>query len=190
MTSRAGLFLDRDGTIVEDEGYLHDPARIRLLPGVRDALRKAARAFRLYLVTNQSGIGRGFYTLADAEACNRRMVELLGFPEGAFAGVCIAPEHPDEPSPYRKPSPRYVLEMIARDGLQPDACWMVGDRLSDLQCGVLAGIRAALVRQSEHSATPEVLEYVRDHALPVYDSLADCVDALLSPPAAAMRRAP
>lgn len=179
MNSLPGLFLDRDGTIVEDGGYLHRPEQIRLLPGARDALRKASRFFRLYLVTNQSGIGRGYYTLADAEACNARMVALLGLPEPAFHGICIAPESPDEPSAYRKPSPRYIVETLARDGLDPTACWMVGDRLSDLQCGIQAGIRAALVRQSEHAATPEILEYVKKHAIPGFDTLADCVDALV-----------
>lgn len=189
MSLHAGLFLDRDGTIIEDGGYMSRPDQVRLLPGAREALRKAALRFRLYLVTNQSGIGRGLYTLADAQACNRRMLELLDMPPRAFDGICIAPEHPDEPSPYRKPSPRYVLEAIARDRLDPAACWMVGDRLSDLQCGVDAGIHAALVRQSEHAATPEVAVYVRDHALPVFDSLAECVDALLEKGAGGVRRA-
>jgi D-glycero-D-manno-heptose 1,7-bisphosphate phosphatase len=106
------------------------------------------------------------------------MLELLELPDDGFQGICIAPEHPDEPSPYRKPSPRYIVETIARDRLDPAACWMVGDRLSDLQSGVDAGIRAALVRQSEHAAAPEVLAYVRDHGLPAYDSLEACVEAL------------
>ena len=109
------LFLDRDDTIVRDEGYMSRPEQIVLLPGAADALRRArAAGFRLYLVTNQSGIGRGYYTLADAEACNRRLEALLGL---SFDGVCIAPERPDEPSRYRKPSPAYLLERIAADGL-------------------------------------------------------------------------
>jgi len=175
---RAALFLDRDGTIIEDTGYLHDPALVRLLPGAAAALQQARQFCRLYLLTNQSGIGRGYYGMAEAEACNRRMFELLGMDESQFAGICIAPEHPDEPSRYRKPSPRYILEMIARDRLQPALCWIIGDRRSDLECGVRAGIRSVLVRQSPHAATAQIEEYVRQHALPAYADLAEAVAAI------------
>lgn len=170
--SKPALFLDRDGTLIEDSGYVGSPGRVVPLPGVGEALRRLAPRFRIHLVTNQSGIGRGYYTLADAEACNRRMLELLGLPADFLAGVCIAPERPGEPSAYRKPSPRYLLEVIGRDGLRPRDCWMAGDRLSDLQCGVAAGVRTALVRTTEHSDTPEIRAFVREHALPSFDSFA------------------
>lgn len=149
-------------------------------PGVGDALRQLAVRFRIHLVTNQSGIGRGYYTMADAEACNRRMLALMGLPSDFLAGICIAPERPDEPSAYRKPSPRYLLETIARDGLQPDVCWMAGDRLSDLQCGVAAGVRTALIRTTEHSDTPDIRAFVREHALPSFSSFPDFAAHLLS----------
>ncbi len=178
MTPRAALFLDRDGTIIADTGYLHDLHEVRLLPGAAAALQEARELFRLYLITNQSGIGRGYYNLADAEACNRRMFELLGIGEDQFAGICIAPEHPDEPPRYRKPSPRYIKEMILRDRLDPELCWIIGDRLSDLECGVRAGINAALVRQSPHSATPAVREYLDWNNLPDFANLAEAVAAI------------
>ena len=137
----AALFLDRDDTLVRDAGYMSRPEQIELLPGVAEALRAARDAgLRIYLVTNQSGINRGFYTLADAEACNRRLEALVFDPAAnepsnlqafkpsnaarprGFDGVCIAPERPDEPSRYRKPSPAYLLERIAAEGLDPAAC--------------------------------------------------------------------
>ncbi len=177
MTS-AGLFLDRDGTLVHDRGYMSRPDQMRLLPGVREALRRAARHCRLYLLTNQSGVGRGYYSLPDAQACNQRLFELLG-PDVVFHGVCVATESPEEIPRYRKPSPRYLLEAIRRDRLDASRCWMVGDRLSDLQCGVRAGVQAALVRQSDHADTAEVRAYVHAHRLPVYDSLPDCINAIV-----------
>lgn len=179
MKRRAGLFLDRDGTIIEDVGYLSDPEGVRLYARVGEALRRAARFYQLYLFTNQSGIGRGYYGIDAAEACNRRLEELLALPGGGFSGICVAPEAPDDPPVYRKPSPRFIIEMIARDGLDAGSCWMVGDRLSDLESGISAGVRVALVRQSPHSTTAEVLAYVRRHAIPVYDTLVECIDALL-----------
>ena len=173
------LFLDRDDTLVRDAGYMSRPEQIELLPGVAEALRDArAAGFRLHLVTNQSGIGRGFYTLADALACNRRLEELLGV---AFDGVCIAPERPDEPSRYRKPSPAYLLERIAEDGLDPAACWMVGDKASDLECGLAAGVRAALVARGSAGAPREdAAAFAAASGIPVFPDLPAFVRNLLS----------
>ena len=172
MTALPALFLDRDGTLIEDGGYIGQPERVHPFPSAGEALLRLAGRFQIHLVTNQSGIGRGYYTWADAEACNLRMLDLMGLPADFFAGVCIAPERPDEPSPYRKPSPRYLQEIIERDALDPAACWMTGDRLGDLQCGVNAGVNAALIRTTVHSDTPEIREFVRLHAIPAFDSFA------------------
>lgn len=179
---RPALFLDRDGTLIEDSGYIGSPERVLPFPRAGEALRRAAARFQIHLVTNQSGIGRGYYTLDDAEACNRRMLELMDLPADFLAGVCIAPERPDEPSAYRKPSPRYLNEVIAREGLRADDCWMAGDRLSDLQCGVAAGVRTALIRTTEHSDTPDIRAFVREHGIPVHETFADFVDAILRRP--------
>ncbi len=140
------LFLDRDGTLIVDKHYLADPADVELLPGVAAALARARDlGYALFILSNQSGIGRGYFTMADAERCHARMLELLGFGPELFAGVCMAPEAPDQPSAYRKPSPAYILESISRHGLDPQHCLMVGDRESDIQTGLNAGIHAAAV---------------------------------------------
>ena len=140
------LFLDRDGTIIEHIPYLHDPAGVRLLLGVKEALAAAkARGDKLFLFTNQSGVGRGMFTLADAEACNARMLELLGLGDDLFTGVCVAPEAPGEPSRYRKPKPDFILETIDAHGLDPSRCIMIGDAISDWKAGLNAGITALAV---------------------------------------------
>lgn len=140
------LFLDRDGTLIVDKHYLADPAGVELIPGVADALRRARElGYALFLHTNQSGIGRGYYTLDDVLRCNARMEELLALPLPLFTDICIAPESTDQPSVYRKPSPRFLLESIARHGLDPAQCWMVGDREGDVQTGLNAQINAAAV---------------------------------------------
>jgi D-glycero-D-manno-heptose 1,7-bisphosphate phosphatase len=141
---RGALFLDRDGTLIVDKHYLSDPAGVEVIPGVPEALSRARElGYGLFLFTNQSGIGRGMYTLEDAHRCNVRMEELIGLPAPLFADVCIAPEAPDEPQQYRKPSPRFILESIARHSLDPEKCWMVGDNVADMQAGRNAGIRLA-----------------------------------------------
>jgi len=145
------LFLDRDGTLIVDIPYLADATRVALLPGVRDGfVRARSLGYQLFLFTNQSGIGRGYFTLNDAQRCNDRMVDLLGLGPNVFTAQCIAPEHPDQPSLYRKPSPRFIQEMIAAHRLDPAHCIMVGDRESDVRSGLNAGIRAAGVCTGEY----------------------------------------
>lgn len=140
------LFLDRDGTLIEHKPYLSDPAEVVLLPGVREALLRAQKAsIRLFLFTNQSGVGRGLFTLADVEAVNQRMLGLLALGTDLFTAICIAPEHPDEPSAYRKPSPRFIEETLALSEIDRDAAWMLGDSAVDWEAGLKAGIQVAAV---------------------------------------------
>ena len=129
--TRAALFLDRDGTIIRDAGFLSDPDGVVLLDGAREALHRAILTHRLYLFTNQSGVGRGLYTLKEAQAVNARLEAMLALPPPGFSAICIAPEAPEEPAVYRKPSPRFIHECIQRDALDPAQCWMIGDRLSE-----------------------------------------------------------
>jgi D-glycero-D-manno-heptose 1,7-bisphosphate phosphatase len=95
------------------------------------------------------------------------MEEMLGLAAPVFDDTCIAPEGPGVPSLYRKPSPRFILEMIAKHALDPAACWMVGDSAADLGAAAAAGIRAAAVRTGRVS--PESLPGVADGTVPVYD---------------------
>jgi D-glycero-D-manno-heptose 1,7-bisphosphate phosphatase len=171
------LFLDRDGTLIVDKVYLADPAGVELIPGAAGALRRARTlGYRLFLFTNQSGIGRGYHTLADTVRVNRRMEELLGLPPPVFDGVCIAPEAPGGPAGYRKPSPRFILETIRGQGLDPAQCWMVGDSASDVGAARAAGIRAAVLRTGK--VDPATLPRAIGQAVPIFDDLAAFADSL------------
>ncbi|MBD5781385.1 HAD-IIIA family hydrolase [Pelagicoccus sp. NFK12] len=146
------LFLDRDGTLIRWVHYLHDPDQVELLPGVGNALQRAKLAgCSLFLVTNQSGVGRGYFELDAVEDVNRRMFELLGMDSSFFDGICIATESPDtaREDSYRKPSPRYLLEQIEKRKLDPERCFMVGDRLSDAWTGKNAGVNSVLLPSAE-----------------------------------------
>ena len=165
------IFLDRDGTIIVDKVYLADPAGVELLPGAADGLRRARQlGYLLFLFTNQSGIGRGYHTLEDTQRVNARMEELLGLPKPVFAEVCIAPEAPDGPVVYRKPSPKFIHEMLKKHDLNPASCYMVGDKAVDLQTGLNAGIHPVFLRsgQGEAATLPEIAR----HHLPVFEHLA------------------
>jgi len=155
--ARAALFLDRDGTLIRHVHYLHNPTEVELLPGVAAALAQAKKlGYLLFLHTNQSGVGRGMFTLEQAEACNRRMVELIGLGDDVFAGICTAPESPTQPRVYRKPSPKFAQEMAAKHGLDLARCWMVGDYAVDVETAFATGMRAVLLEGGDVDAAPLV----------------------------------
>lgn len=174
------LFLDRDGTLNVDIHHLHEPDRLELIPGTREALEKArAAGYLLFLHTNQSGVGRGIFTLDNVHACNTRMLELIGLGSDLFLKVCIAPEHPERDEPvYRKPSPRFIREMAAAHGLDVAQCWMLGDRQSDWQAGLSAGARAAALR-SGAPWTDEAEQWRARHRVPDFATLLEFVEAEL-----------
>jgi D-glycero-D-manno-heptose 1,7-bisphosphate phosphatase len=165
---KRALFLDRDGTLIADKHFLADPAGVELLPGAAEGLQRARElGFLLFLFSNQSGIGRGYYTMDDALRVNARMFELLGLPSPVFDDMCLAPEAPDQPSLYRKPSPRFIHEMIAKHGLDPRSCFMVGDRMDDARAGLNAGIAPVLLltgKITDPASVPEIAQ----HRIPVF----------------------
>jgi len=156
------LFLDRDGTIIIHKPYLHKPEDVELTANASNALKRARRlGYAIYLFSNQSGVGRGLFSMEDVHRVNARMLELLGLGADLFSGICIAPEHPDAPATYRKPSPRYILETIKHDQLALAQCWMIGDSPSDWQSGISAGIRVAAVRSDLVGEKEEALAAAR-----------------------------
>ena len=162
------LFLDRDGTLIVDKVYLADPAGVELIAGAAEGLRRArSLGYKLFLFTNQSGIGRGLHTIEDTHRVNARMEELLGLPAPVFDGTCIAPEAPGQPSAYRKPSPRFIQETLSEHALDPAGCWMVGDSPADVGAALAAGIRAAAVRTGK--VPPEAIPGVAEGKVPVFD---------------------
>jgi D-glycero-D-manno-heptose 1,7-bisphosphate phosphatase len=171
------LFLDRDGTLIVDKVYLANPDEVELIAGAAAGLARArALGYRLFLFTNQSGIGRGYHTLEDSQRVNARMEEMLGLPLPVFEEVCVAPEAPGQPVVYRKPSPRFILEAMERHGLDRAQCWMVGDSAADVGSAAAAGIRAALVRSGRVS--PDTLASATAQNVPVFDTFADFAKTL------------
>lgn len=176
-TGGRALFLDRDGTLIPDKHYLADPAGVELIPGVAAALGRARQlGYALFLFTNQSGIARGYFTLEDVHRCNARMEELIGLPSPLFADICIATEGPNDPVLYRKPSPRFILESIARHDLDPQHCWMVGDREGDIDAGLNARIRSVAVCTGKHDAAAWTT--AGRPGVPVFPSLVEFVASL------------
>ena len=183
MKPPAALILDRDGTLIEHVPYLSDPAEVRLLPGVADALAKAREAgARLFLHSNQSGIGRGLFDISAVHACNERMIKLLGTGPSTFDRICIAPEQPQEPSIYRKPSPNFAREIISEFAYDPtDVCY-IGDRGSDLATARAAGTRGAGVTSGLDDLHAEMRELGIEGIFPVFNSLSEAIGYLFPRP--------
>jgi D-glycero-D-manno-heptose 1,7-bisphosphate phosphatase len=155
MKARA-VFLDRDGTLIEDKDYLSRPEEVRVYPGVPDALSRLQRAgFKLIMVTNQSGVGRGYFTLGDVERVHQHLAELFAAQAVVFDKIYIAPEAPDQPSRGRKPSPQFLFDARDEFDLVLARSYMVGDKLIDLQCGWSAGVKASLLVRTGYGAKVE-----------------------------------
>ncbi len=140
------VFLDRDGTLNQERHYLADPGKVVLFAGTVEALRGLQDlGFLLVLVTNQSGIGRGYYTLDDMHRVNARIAELLAIEGVFFAHIYFAPEAPDQPSRGRKPSPSFLFDARDELGVDLSRSYMIGDKMLDLECGWNAGVRRCLL---------------------------------------------
>jgi D-glycero-D-manno-heptose 1,7-bisphosphate phosphatase len=144
MSGARALFLDRDGTLMEEVDYCADPAKVRVYPGVPEALRRIKQAgWRTFIVTNQSGIGRGLMTEAQYRAVQDELSRQLGADVIDAAYFC--PDLPGTPSTRRKPAPGMVLEAAAEHGIDLPNSFLVGDKSSDIECGQRAGVRTILV---------------------------------------------
>lgn len=180
MSKAPALFLDRDGTIIHDVDHIRRPEDVRLIDGAKEALHACLDAgWLLFISTNQSGIGRGYFTEADFFAVHARMCELLELPAPGFVDMRFAPERPDMPSPYRKPSPRFINEMVAKHDLDTARSWMVGDRQSDWEAGLNAGIRAAAFTYGGKAFGEAEAVFCRDKGVVVHRTLADFVRVTL-----------
>ena len=148
------VFLDRDGTIIEDPGYLHEPGKVKLLPGAAEAIRQLKDAgYLVVTVTNQSGIARGLYTVADYEAVQRRLRELLTAHGAHLDGSYFCPHQPELTGPCdcRKPGTKLFRDAQAALGIDFGGSWWVGDRLSDVQPARLLRGRGILVMSGRGS---------------------------------------
>lgn len=145
------IFLDRDGTINVDFGYVYRTENLEFLPGVIEALQIFQElGYLLIVITNQSGIGRGYFTLEDAELFNQALSQKLKKCGIVISSFFTCPHAPEEKCKCRKPSPYLVMEAIKQYKINPDDSYMFGDKNSDVECGKNSGIKSFLIT-GEHS---------------------------------------
>lgn len=131
---------------MEEVDHCHDPEKVKVISGVTAALQRARLAGWLnIIITNQSGIGRGYFTEKEFHAVQEELLDQL---EGCIDATYMASDLPDHASPRRKPGPGMILEAAAQFGIDLPASFMIGDRASDIGCGKAAGCRTILVLTS------------------------------------------
>jgi D-glycero-D-manno-heptose 1,7-bisphosphate phosphatase len=183
---RRAVFLDRDGTLVEEVPYLHDPALVRLVPGAPAALRElAAAGFALVVVTNQAGVARGYYGEDAVERVHRRLRKLLAAGGVALDGIWYCPHHPDgtvaelaRACRCRKPGPGMLEAAAAELGVDLGASHLVGNHASDVGAARAAGVTPLFVTTGQAAGRP-VPAGVRSAG-----SLAEAAAAILAGPVA------
>lgn len=148
------IFLDRDDTINFDTGYLGDPDKVELYPGVLEGLSelKNKHGFKLFVISNQSGITRKLLTESDVQAVNARINELLSEQHAEIDAFYYCPYHPEfdpiEKCLCRKPSPKLVFEAAEKHEVDITKSYMIGDKACDVECGINAGLRTILIKNS------------------------------------------
>ena len=150
--SRA-VFLDKDGTLVENVPYNADPAKIRLAPLADEGIRLLHRAgFKLIVVSNQSGVARGYFAEEELRRVERRLHELMEAAGARLTAFYYCPHHPDgSVAPYavtcgcRKPEPGMMLDAARQESLDLERSWLIGDILDDVEAGRRAGCRTILI---------------------------------------------
>lgn len=132
--------------MIRETFYLADPAGVELLPGAAAGLRQLAAAGAVFaIVSNQSGVGRGYFTTADVEAVNAEMARQLRDAGVSISQVYYCPHAPDSDCACRKPSPSLLQQAAADSGLALDQAFCIGDKASDVEAGRAAGCRTVLV---------------------------------------------
>jgi D-glycero-D-manno-heptose 1,7-bisphosphate phosphatase len=147
MTRQRFVVLDRDGTVIEECHYLSDPRQVKLISGVADGLRELSRmGLGLVVITNQSGVGRGFFDEMRVRLVHERMGQLLEAEGLHLDGIYFCPHKPEDDCPCRKPRPGLVENAEKDLGFDPQTAFFIGDKPCDIELGRRIGATTFLVR--------------------------------------------
>ncbi len=168
-TMKRALFMDRDGTVNVDPGYLNDPKQVELIPGVPAALAKLRKlGFALVVISNQSGVGRGLIREEDVPAINARFEALLGGHDVSIDRYAYCYHMPADACDCRKPNPTLILKSARELGIDLTRSYMVGDKPCDLEagraadCGGVALVRTGYGRETEAALKPGDTDFIGD----------------------------
>lgn len=185
MKPNKAIFLDRDGTLNEDPGYLGDPEQVILLPTVGDALNilKNQLNFLLIVVSNQSGVARGLITEEEVKKVNNRLNELLADFNVKIDDFYYCTAHPDfssaEECECRKPSPKMILDASEKYNIDLSKSYLIGDNISDIESAMNAGCKSVLVKTGYGMETINELQKQNKFPSFVAENLMDAVNFII-----------
>jgi D-glycero-D-manno-heptose 1,7-bisphosphate phosphatase len=175
------IFIDRDGTLIREKHYLHKPEEVEFFPGALRALSNAANAgFKIIMVTNQSGVGRGYFTLDDVDQVHAHISREMAAENCSFVKIYVAPEAPDQPSRGRKPSPQFLFDAREEFDIDLARSYIVGDKLIDLECGWNAGLRKSILTRTGYGKKVEEMKPESLSRAVVVDNLNQAIDWILA----------
>ncbi len=141
MSTRKAIILDRDGVLIEDKNYSYKIEDLEVLPGVIEGLRLIQENYFFFIVTNQSGIGRGYYTLEDFHKYNNHLISILEENHIKIEKTFFCPHIKEDNCDCRKPNPTFIKEIANQWDIDVESSWMIGDHPSDIQFGVNGGCK-------------------------------------------------
>ncbi|MCO4753897.1 MAG: HAD family hydrolase [Bacteriovoracaceae bacterium] len=156
------IFLDRDGTIIIDKHYLHDPDQVEYFNDTFEAMKLMdQKGYQLFMVTNQSGIGRGMFKVEDMHKVHEKMINDLNKEGVVIKDVAFCPHSPDDNCECRKPSAQMIKELMSKHKISEG--YMIGDKVIDAQAGINAGIQGVHLTQSksEYESYSTLLEFAK-----------------------------
>ncbi|MEM2918749.1 MAG: HAD family hydrolase [Candidatus Altiarchaeota archaeon] len=141
---KKAIFLDRDGTLIEEGGYVYSIDKVKFYPDVFDALKILSKEYIFFIITNQSGIGEGVYTLKEFEITNNYIIEQLKQKDIRIESTYFCPHKKDDKCDCRKPSIKYIKKIISEfREISLEDSWVIGDHPSDVLMGINAGCKTA-----------------------------------------------
>ena len=173
------FILDRDGTLIKYIPYLYEKEKVELISGTVEALNLLIEEkVKIYLHTNQSGVGRGLFKINDVEECNKRMIDLIGSGQNIFQDICIAPDYPPLKASYRKPSSLFANELIDKYNLDRDSIVYIGDSISDLITAKNTGCNAYGVMSGGYDLET-LIKFEKDLNYDIFKNLLQVVNYLI-----------
>jgi len=172
----AAVFIDRDGTIIEDADYCSHPKQVKVLPGVPEALQSLkSRGFKLIVITNQSGIGRGFFTVDEYRSVESEVARQLG--HSLIDATYFCPDIPGLHSSCRKPSAAMVLQAKREHQIDLGRSFFIGDKEIDAECGRHAGVRTIRVQTGfQRDTTGSIADWVAPNLVDASKIIVDLVN--------------
>jgi len=173
------IILDRDGTLIEDKDYAYKIEDFELLPGVIEGLKVLQKNFLLFIVTNQSGIGRGYYSESDFFKFNNHLLKVLEENQIRVEKTFYCPHIKEENCECRKPKIKYIKDIVDGWNIDTEESWMIGDHPSDIQFGINGGCRTIFLTTGHGDKHIDELKFLGIKSTKICDNFLEAVQEIL-----------